>query len=83
MKNAVPHVPEQIAMKLQAVRQQVHVGRVQLAKVKTARLYAAATFDAVSSGYASLDGASQLTGDACGFTLAPDPSVAGWPFGSP
>jgi hypothetical protein len=33
------------------------------------------TFDAVTSGYFSLNDASQLTGKACGFTVAPDVSV--------
>jgi hypothetical protein len=81
MQTAVPHIPAPIAARLQAVRQQVQVGLDRLPEVTTANDYVAQTLSAVISGYASLNDASELTGNACGFNLAPDPSVAGWPVG--
>jgi hypothetical protein len=83
MQSAVPHVPAQIGAKLQEARAQVKIGLDELPNVPTAQEYAFHTMSAVVSGYASLSQASELTGNACGFTLAPDSSVAGWPGLSP
>jgi len=80
---AVPHVPAPIGARLQEVRDQVAIGLDQLPKATTANGYASQTASAVFSGYASLSEASELTGNACGFRLAPDPSVAGWPLSGP
>jgi hypothetical protein len=80
MQNAEPHVPTEIAARLHEARAQVKVGLHNLPKVTTANDYSSRTLSAVVSGYVSLTQASELTGNSCGFTLAPDPSVAGWPL---
>ena len=81
IEKAVPHVPAQIGTRLQDVHEQLQIGLAQLPKATTANDYATHTAGAVFDGYASLTNASDLTGNACGFTLAPAPSVAGWLVG--
>ena len=76
LRRAEPRVPAQIATKLQEVQVYVAVGRSELKRAATGSDYSNSTFGSVSSGYASLRDASDLTGSACGFVVAPDPEVA-------
>jgi hypothetical protein len=76
LRGAVPHVPAQIATNLQEVQVYVAVGRTELSRARRGIDYSARTFGTVTSGYRSLSDASDLTGNACGFTLAPNPDVA-------
>jgi hypothetical protein len=68
---AVPHVPTPVAAELRAVIRQVDLGRVQLPYAKSSATYTSLTDNAVASGYSALLQASDLVGNACGFTLAP------------
>jgi hypothetical protein len=68
---AVPRTPAPIAAELRDVIRKVDVGRVQLPHAQSEADYATLTNNAVLEGYASLGRASDLMGDACGFTLAP------------
>jgi hypothetical protein len=66
---AVPHVPDPLAKDLVAVRHDVHVGRVELSASTSVNDYLAGS--QVLSGYSTLEHASALVANACGFTLAP------------
>jgi len=46
-----------------------------LAQARTAVDWSRTTFDAVAQGYSSLSDASDLTGNACGLTIAPSSNV--------
>lgn len=66
---AVPHVPDLVARDLRAVRHDVQVGRVELLAATSVNEYLARS--EVLSGYGTLEHASALVANACGFTLAP------------
>ena len=66
---AVPHVPDPLARDLVAVRQDVQVGRAELSASTSVSDYLARS--QVLSGYGTLEHASALVANACGFTLAP------------
>ena len=75
LRRAALHTPARIAAKLREVHGQVAIGLRALRDARTGSAWSNSTFGAVTSGYFSLTDASQLTGDACGFTVAPDMSV--------
>jgi hypothetical protein len=75
LRSAAPHVPTPIAARLEAVNRQVDIGVSQLPLARTGSDWSARTADAVFSGYSSLSDASDLTGNACGFTVAPSSEV--------
>jgi hypothetical protein len=66
---AVPHVPDPVARDLVAVRQDVQVGRAELSASTSVSDYLARS--QVLAGYGTLEHASALVANACGFTLAP------------
>lgn len=75
LEAAAAHTPTPIASKLTTVHDQVGVAAVQLSQGRSGRDWSARTFGSVVTGYAALSDASDLTGTACGFTVAPDASV--------
>jgi hypothetical protein len=75
LRRAALHTPARIAAKLREVHGQVMIGLRALRNARTGSAWSNSTFDAVTSGYFSLSDASELTGNACGFTVAPDMSV--------
>ncbi len=75
LRTAALRTPSPIAADLRFVHSQVVVGFRALSGARTGAAWSQTTFDAVANGYLSLDDASDLTGNACGFTLAPDTSV--------
>jgi len=68
---AVSRTPAPIAAEFREVIRKVDVGRAQLPHAQSQAAYATLTNNAVLDGYTSLSRASDLVGDACGFTLAP------------
>ncbi|HEY5173388.1 MAG TPA: hypothetical protein VIK54_16825, partial [Acidimicrobiia bacterium] len=62
-------VPDLVARDLRAVRHDVQVGRVELLAATSVNEYLARS--EVLSGYGTLEHASALVANACGFTLAP------------
>ena len=61
-----------IATKLTAVRDQVEIGIAGLSTARSGNDWAVhTTINPIASGYSSLVDASDLTGNACGFTVAP------------
>ena len=66
---ASSHVPDPVARDLLAVRHDVQVGRAELSAATSVNDYLARS--QVLSGYATLEHASALVANACGFTLAP------------
>ena len=69
LATAAPHVPDPVARDLVAVQHDVHIGRAQLRAATSVNDYLARS--QVLSGYGTLEHASALVGNACGFTLAP------------
>jgi hypothetical protein len=69
LADAVPHVPGLVAQDLRAVRHDVQVGRVELLVATSVNDYL--TRSEVLSGYSTLEHASALVANSCGFTLAP------------
>jgi hypothetical protein len=68
---AIPHVPGPVATQLKATLHQVVIGRPPLLTTTSFTDYIDKTNGAVSAGYIDLLHASDLVGNACGFTLAP------------
>jgi Protein of unknown function (DUF2510) len=75
LRAATAHTPAPIASKLGTVREQVSFGLAQLQRARTGADWSGSTFGAVAFGYVSLNNASDLTGNACGFTVAPGADV--------
>jgi len=73
--DAAAHTPAPIATRLTTVHEQVRVGFAQLSTQRTGHDWAANTLASVVTGYAALRDASDLTGNACGITVAPDAST--------
>jgi hypothetical protein len=71
LRAAIPNVPAPVAAELRDVIQQVDIGRRQLPHAKSSAAYTSLTNNAVFIGYEALGEASDLVGNACGFTLAP------------
>ena len=72
---AAMHTPPSLAEKLEEVRIQVNDGVQRLAGTRTGHEWSTKTFDTITKGYWSLTDASDLTGTACGFIVAPGPDV--------
>jgi hypothetical protein len=75
LRAAQAHTPGPIAAKLHAVDEQIGIGLANLKRAQNADEWADTTFPAIVGGYGSLLDASDLTGQACGFTVAPDAGV--------
>jgi hypothetical protein len=75
LRAAAAHTPMRIARQLDDVDAQVNLGVKQLTMSRTGSDWSSSTISGVMNGYSSLSYASDLTGQACGFTVAPDMSV--------
>jgi hypothetical protein len=68
---AVPHVPAAIATELKTVRVKVAAGREEVAAARSASEYVRRSSGQAFDGTVALGNASDLVGNACGFTLSP------------
>jgi hypothetical protein len=75
LHNAAKRGPAPIATKLLATRAQVDLGIVSLSSARTGYDWSTPALPSIESGYSSLVDASDLTGRACGFVVAPDANV--------
>jgi hypothetical protein len=75
LRDATKHTPAPIATKLVAAREQVDIGIVSLSSARSGNDWSTHAAPAILGGYSSLVDASDLTGRACGFVVAPDPNV--------
>jgi hypothetical protein len=75
LRVAIPKVAQPVATELRKTLAEVRIGRAKLGGAISVRDYMKRTDYAVSGGYLTLSRASDLVGDACGFTLAPEIKV--------
>ena len=75
LRLAIPHVPKPVATQLRWTLLNVVKGRPALLGSESYIDYLHQSEDAVTGGYAALSEASDLVGNACGFTLAPLPRL--------
>jgi hypothetical protein len=76
LRAAIPHVPTPVATELKTVHAKVAAGRKEIAAARSASEYLSLSSGQVFDGTVALGNASDLVGNACGFTLNPSVSFA-------